>query len=101
MVAAGGRFMPAGTRVRVTDPGAVPAWSTWDDDGQRTSTPVKKRLQSLFFAGDKKIQAEVVFIASEGERDRMRNLGRCKVQVRDPAGSMLVFTADVTNLKRA
>ena len=33
-----------------------------DDDGQRTSTPVKKRLQKLFFRGDKRVHAEVVYI---------------------------------------
>ena len=100
MVASGGKFVSAGTRVRIDAPGPVPAWSTWDDDGQRTSRPVKRRLQQLFFSGDKKIQAEVVYIGSETERDRLRALGRVKVQVRDPAGCTIVVTAEAAGLKR-
>jgi hypothetical protein len=100
MVASGGKFMSAGTRVRIEAPGPVPNWSTWDDDGQRTSTPVKRRLQQLFFNGDRKIQAEVVYVGNESERDRLRNLGRVKVQLRDPAGCMIVLTAEAASLKR-
>jgi hypothetical protein len=101
MITTAGKHLPAGTRVRVSQPGPVPCWSTWDDDGQRTSSSVKKRLQRLFFSGDRKIHAEVVFIPSESERDRLRSLGRVKVQVRDPAGSSIVVTADATELRVA
>ena len=73
----------------------VPTWSTWDDDGQRTSTPVKKRLQKQFFAGDKRVSAEVVYITNESERDKLRRSGRVKVQLRDPAGSLIVITAPI------
>lgn len=96
-----GKFVSAGTRVRIREGGPVPVWSEWDNDGGRTSTPVKKRLQKQFFAGDKKISAEVVYISNESERDKMRNLGRVKVQIRDSAGSMLVVTAPVDNLGKA
>jgi len=93
MVAASGKFLSAGTKVRIREGGPVPTYSSWDDDGQRTSTPVKKRLQSLFFKGDRKVQAEVVFISSEGERDRLRSKGLVKVQLRDSAGSIIIVTA--------
>lgn len=92
------RSIPAGTRVKVREPGPVPLWSEWDDDNQRTSTPVKRRLQQMFFGGDKKIQAEVVFISSETERERLKRDSRVKVALRDPAGSRIIVTADATNL---
>jgi hypothetical protein len=95
-----GKFLSAGTRVRVEVPGAVPAWSTWDDDRQRTSVPVKRRLQQMFFNGDRKLQAEVVYVGNESERDRLRAEGRVKVQVRNPAGSLIIITADSANLRR-
>lgn len=94
MVSASSKFVPAGTKVRVVEPGPVPAYSKWEDDKQRTSTPVKRRLQELFFKGDRKIQAEVVYVSSESERDRLRLKGQVKVQLRDPAGSCIVITAE-------
>lgn len=84
--------------MKIRNPGAVPQWSTWDDDGQRTSTPVKKRLQQMFFKGDRRISAEVLYIGSESERDKLRAHGRVKVQIRDAAGSIIVVTADTENL---
>lgn len=95
-----GNHVSAGTRVRVKDAIPVPTWSTWDDDGQRTSNPVKKRLQKQFFSGDRRIAAEVIYIGSESERDRLRSNGRVKVQIRDSAGSMIVITAPVESLHR-
>lgn len=92
------KYISAGTRVRVREAGGVPAWSVWDDDNQRTSVPVKKRLQKLFFSGDRRVGAEVVYISNEAMRDKLRNLGRVKVQLRDPAGSMIVITAPIDNL---
>ncbi len=94
------KFMAAGTRVKVVESGAVPEWSDWDDDGGRTSTSVKRRLQQLFFRGDRRISAEVVYISNEAQRDKLRNLGRVKVQAKDQAGSMVVFTADAENLQK-
>lgn len=95
------RHVSAGARVKILNPGPVPAWSEWDDDAQRTSTPVKKRLQQLFFKGDRKIVAEVVYVSNEALRDKMRSLGRVKLALRDPAGASLVVTADAANLKSA
>lgn len=101
LLVAGGfklKYISAGTKVRMKAPSDVPPWSQWDDDHQRTSTVVKKRLQKMFFLADKKIQAEVVYVGSESERDKLRNLGRLKVAVRDPAGSAVTFTAAVAEL---
>lgn len=95
------RSFSAGSRVRVIESGTVPHWSTWDDDKQRTSSSVKKRLQELFFKGDRKLQAQVVFIISEGERERLKRDGRVKVEIRDPAGASIVITADAANLRVA
>ncbi len=101
MIKASSRHLAAGTRVRVSRPGPVPSGSTWDDDGHRTSNHVKRRLQQLFFKADKRIHAEIVFVASETERERLRRAGMTKVQLRDPAGSMIVISAPVDLLQRA
>ena len=95
------KFISAGTRVKIAAPIAVPAESTWDNDGGRCSTPVKKRLQQMFFRGDKRISGEVVYIGSEDVRTRLRNKGLVKVQIRDAAGSMITITAPVEHLKAA
>ncbi len=88
----------AGTKVRVSEPGEIPEWSEWDDDHGRTSGSVKRRLQQMFFRGDKKITAEVVYIAKESEREGLQRKGRVKVRLRDPSGSALVITADPSKL---
>lgn len=88
----------AGTKVRVSSPGPVPNWSTWDDDHQRTSTPVKKKLQSMFFNGDKRIHAAVVYIGSESEREILKRKNQIKVELKDAAGSRITIVADATNL---
>lgn len=98
---ASSKYIAAGSRVKIKEAVAVPTWSTWDDDGQRTSTPVKKRLQKQFFSADKKIAAEIVYITNESERDKLRNQGRVKVQLRDAAGSLIIITAPVDVLKQA
>lgn len=95
------KFVSAGTRVKIASAMSVPEWSSWDNDGGRTSTPVKKRLQQMFFKGDKRIQAEVVYVPSESERDKLRASGRVKVQLRDAAGSMITITAPADALKQA
>ncbi len=85
----------SGTKVKVREPALVPAESIWDDDHQRTSTPVKRKLQEAFFKGDKKILAEVVYVGSDSLRERLKAKGQVKVQLRDPAGSSIVVTAPV------
>lgn len=94
-----GKFIAAGTRVKVISPGTVPVWSTWEDDAHRTSNSVKKRLQQLFFKGDRRIEARVHYVASETDRERLRRKEQVKVEIRDAAGSTIVITADPGNLK--
>jgi hypothetical protein len=95
------KYMAAGTKVKVVTPTQVPEWSTWDDDRGRTSSSVKKRMQSKFFRGDTKITAEVMYISRDSERERLRRKGQVKVKIRDQAGTSLAITADAENLKRA
>ncbi len=95
------KHLTSGTKVRVTMPGEPPAWSEWDDDKGRTAPPVKKRMQQMFFRGDRKIAAEIVFISSESERDELRRKGRVKVRLKEAAGTVLVITADIDNLQKA
>ena len=92
------KYMAVGSRVRVSEPMAVPEWSTWDDDRGRTNPSVKKRLQAAFFRGDRKISAEVVYIGKESEREKLRRQGRIKLRVRAPSGAMLSITADPSRL---
>ena len=93
--------LAAGTKVCVEHPMDVPEWSEWEDDKGRCSTPVKKRLQNMFFKGDKKVGAEVVYIAKETEREKLRKLGRVKIRLRDPSGSSVVITAESAKLVKA
>lgn len=89
--------LAAGTRVRVKSPGPVPEWSVWDPC-QRTSNHVKRRIQDQFFKGDRRVQAEVVYIGNESLRDKLRKQERVKIELRDPAGVMVTILADAKNL---
>ena len=93
------KHMAVGTRVRVSEPMDVPETSTWDDDHGRVSASMKKRLQAMFFRGDKKLMAEVVHVSKESERDKLRRKGLVKVRLRDKAGCMLTITADPSKLE--
>jgi len=96
----GGKFLPAGTKVCVITPGDPPPWSEWDDDKGRTGPPVKKRLQTQFFRGDKRISAEILYIPNETERDELRKKGRAKVRIKEASGAMIVITAEMSNLQK-
>ncbi|UCD29636.1 MAG: hypothetical protein JSV03_03915 [Planctomycetota bacterium] len=96
-----GKHMAAGTKVRVAEPMAVPTWSKWDDDRGRTSTSVKKRLQSLFFNGDRKVSAEVLYVSRESERVILRRQGLIKLRLREASGTSLTITADPATLVRS
>jgi hypothetical protein len=93
--------LAAGTKVRVITPGEPPEWSEWEDDHGRLGPPVKKRMQQMFFRGDRKITAEIVFVGSESERDELRRKGRVKVRLKEASGAVLVITADATNIQKA
>ena len=88
----------AGSKVRVVEAMDVPEWSKWDDDKGRISGSVKKRLQQQFFRGDHKLSCEVVYIASEEERERLRRKGQIKVRVKDQSGCAITLTADPAKL---
>jgi len=90
--------LSAGAPVRVRTPGPVPEWSEWEPC-QRTSTAVKRRLQELFFKGDKRVHAQIIYVGSEAERDRLKLQNRAKVQLRDAAGNTVVAMADLENLQ--
>jgi hypothetical protein len=92
------KYLAIGAKVRVAEPMEVPDNSSWDDDKGRTSGTLKKRLQSLFFQGSRKISAEVLYIAKESERDRLRRKGLIKIRLRDPSGVMLNITAEPRHL---
>jgi len=91
----------AGTKVRMSKPMEVPQWSIWDDDKGRVSTPVKRRLQTMFFKGDKRVSAEVMYIANETEREKLRRLGRVKIRVRDLSGASVIITAENAKLAKS
>ncbi len=95
----GSRHMPVGAKVRVKEPMDVPEYSVWDDDKGRSSTPVKRRLQSMFFRGDKKVTAEVMYIPKESDREKLRRNGLVKLRVREASGSMVNITADPAKLE--
>ena len=94
------KFLAVGAKVRVDSAIEVPSWSQWDDDKGRTSGNVKKRMQALFFKGDKKITGEVVYVGKESERESLRRQGRVKIRLRDPSGTAWTITADPAKLKR-
>ena len=93
--------LTAGARVKIKTPGPVPAGSSWDCDGQRTSTSVKRKMQQLFFKGDKRISGQVVYISRESERVRLKRDGNVKVEIRDAAGVILVLTTPADSLTAA
>lgn len=101
MIKAASSQLAAGTRVKVKEAGAVPHWSEWDCDGHRTSNSVKKRLQQLFFNGDRRVTGQVVYITSETERTRLKRDGRVKLELRDSTGAAVVITACPSNLRVA
>jgi hypothetical protein len=59
---------------------------------------VKRRIQDQFFKGDRRVQAEVVYIGNESLRDKLRKQERVKIELRDPAGVMVTILADAKNL---
>ena len=101
MAFADNKHFASGTKVRIAESMDVPQWSTWDDDKGRTSGAVKKRLQQRFFRADRKLTAEIIYIATEEARERLRRKGQTKVRVRDQSGCAMVLTADPATLVRS
>jgi len=96
-----GFALVSGTPCKVITPGPPPPGIEWDDDHQRTSSQLKKRMIENFFRGNKKMKAEIAWITSESVRDQLRRKGFMKVKVRESAGSMITFTAPAANLRKA
>lgn len=94
------KHLAAGTKVRVAEPTDVPAWSTWDDDRGRTSATLKKRIQAMFFRGNRKITAEVLYVGRESERAKLLRKNQIKLRLKEASGIILNITADPGNLKR-
>lgn len=92
------KHLAVGSKVRVAEPMEVPEYSSWDDDAGRISASTKKRMQAMFFRGERKLLAEIVYISKESERERLRRKGLVKVRLRDQAGCMLTLTADPKTL---
>ncbi len=88
------KTMNVGQRVCVKDPMDPPDGIEWDDDAGRTSGLLKKRLIASFFKQDKRITAEVVYIAKESERERLRRRGLVKLRLRHQSGSMLIISVE-------
>ena len=88
------KAMSVGQKVRVKDPVDPPDGIEWDDDAGRTSGLLKKRLIASFFKQDKRITAEVVYIAKESEREKLRRRGLVKIRLRHQSGSMLTICVE-------
>lgn len=91
----------AGSKVRVVAPMEVPTWCEWDDDRGRVSNHVKQTIRDKFFKGDPKLNAEILHISSEGEREKLRKAHRTKVRVRMPSGDTVVITVELDKLTKA
>lgn len=88
------KTLPVGSKVWIAEPMDVPENVAWDDDGGRTSGLLKKRLVAAFFKQDKRITAEVVYIARESEREKLRRKGLVKIRLKHQSGSMLNITVE-------
>lgn len=88
------KTLTVGSKVRAAQPIDAPEGIQWDDDGGRTSGLLKKRLIASFFKQDKRVAAEVVYIAKESEREKLRRKGLVKIRLRHQSGSMLNITVD-------
>ncbi len=93
--------LTVGSRVKISAVMSAPQWCEWDDDRGRASTSTKNKLRQKFFNGDKRLTAEVAFVARESERDKLRKSGRTKVRVREPSGSVIVIPVELATLTRA
>lgn len=88
------KALSVGSKVFVTQAMDAPDGIEWDDDAGRTSGLLKKRLIASFFKQDKRISAEVVYIAKESEREKLRRKGLVKIRLRHQSGSMLTITVE-------
>jgi hypothetical protein len=90
-----------GSKVKLIASMTVPAWCEFDDDRGRVSRHAKQVIRDRFFKGDTKLAAEIVHVANETERDKLRRAGRGKVRVRLPSGDTIVITVELDKLTNA
>ncbi len=91
----------AGSKVKLIAPMEVPNWCTCDDDRGRVSNHVKQTIRERFFKADSKLNAEIVHVASETEREKLRKLGHTKVRVRMPSGDTITIAVELDKLTKA
>lgn len=95
------QVLNVGSKVKLIAPSAVPEWCEYDDDRGRVSKHVKNVIRERFFKADPKLTAEIVHIARETEREKLRKLGRTKVRIRMPSGETIVIPVDLNLLTKA
>jgi len=95
------QFLTIGSKVRIAKPMAVPPWCEYDDDRGRVAKHVKNVIRERFFKGDTKLNAEIVHVPNETQREKLRKAGRTKVRVRMPSGETIVITVEMDNLVKA
>lgn len=95
------QVLSPGAKVKLVAPMEVPAWCQWDDDRGRVATHAKNVIRQRFFKGDPKVGAEIVYVANETERTKLRKLGRAKIRLRMPSGDSIVIIAELASLTKA
>jgi hypothetical protein len=95
------QVLNVGSKVKLVAPIPVPPWCECDDDRGRVSNHVKNIIRERFFKADPKLNAEIVHIARETEREKLRKAGRTKVRVRLPSGDTIVIPVELNMLTKA
>lgn len=95
------QMLSVGSKVRMIAPIPVPNWCDFDDDRGRVAKHVKNVIRDKFFNADPKLSAEIVHVARETEREKLRKEGKAKVRVRMPSGDTIVITVELNMLTRA
>ena len=90
-----------GSKVKIIAPMDPPSWCEFDDDRGRVSTHAKHMIRDRFFKCDPKANGEIVHIANETEREKLRRAGRTKVRVRLPSGDTIIITVEIDKLTHA
>lgn len=93
--------LAVGSRVKLVAPMDVPAWCEYDDDRGRVSKHAKDVIRERFFKCDPKLTSEIIHVANETERTRLRRAGRTKVRVRLPSGDTIIITVELEKLTKA
>lgn len=95
------QVLNVGSKVKLAAAIPVPPWCEYDDDRGRVSNHVKNVIRDRFFKADPKLTAEIVHVARETEREKLRKAGRTKVRVRLPSGDTITITVELSMLTKA